>query len=157
MSKELNKKEIKKIEGIVHDWEFFQSFSKEELSGAIHQFSLRQIAQGEIIFEENEPGDYLILILDGKVEISLHSYSNNKIIAMLEEGAIAGEMSMLDDYPRSATARAIENTEILILTNNKLQHVLVENPPLGVKFLAQLGRTVSLRLRSMVGNLAEIS
>jgi len=153
----LNEKQIHKIEKIVHDWEFFQSFSEDELEDAIHQFSLRRIAVDEVIFGEHDSGDYLFLILEGKVEISLHSHSNNKIIAVLEEGAIAGEMSMLDDYSRSATAKAIEDTEILILTKNKLHQVLADNPPLGVKFLAQLGRTVSLRLRSMVGNLAEIS
>ena len=153
----LDTKELKRIERNLHDWEFFQEFTEEELEKAIMQLSLRRINEGEVIFEEKDPGDHLLLLLEGKVEISVHSHAQNRIIAVLDPGSIVGEMSMLDDHCRSATARALEDTELLILTKNKLMTLLEESPNLGVKFLLQLGRIVSLRLRKMVGNLAEIS
>ncbi|MBF0276055.1 MAG: cyclic nucleotide-binding domain-containing protein [Nitrospinae bacterium] len=153
----INKKELLRIEKMVQDWPFFQDFSKEEIEDAIHKMSLRRVEKNEIIFREEDPGDYLFLLLDGKIEISLTNHAKAKIIAIIEAGGIVGEMSVLDDETRSATAKAYEDSEILILTRDKLDSILREEPPIGIKFLKQVSRIVANRLRSMVGNFAEIS
>ena len=153
----ITKKELKRIEGMVEDWVFFQDFTKEELLSAIHKMSLRKVEKNKIIFKEGEPGDYFFLLLDGKVEISLMNHAKARVIALIEPGGIVGEMAVLDDQNRSATAKAYEECEILILTKSKLERILKEEPAIGIKILKQIGKTIALRLRSMVGNFAEIS
>ena len=62
---------------------------------------------GEIIFQQGYPGDYAYIIVSGEVEIiDLKPDGAVEMIALLEPGQMFGEMALLDDKPRSATARA---------------------------------------------------
>lgn len=72
----------------------------------------KEFQPGEIIFHEGEPGDYMYVVLEGEVDI-VH---NEKVINRVGPGEILGEMALIDNSPRSATAR-VSLPSILVLVN----------------------------------------
>jgi hypothetical protein len=67
---------------------------------------------GELIFREGDESSEAFWILSGKVEISIETPQGRNVLTTLEEGEIFGEMGMIDDLPRAATARALTVTEV---------------------------------------------
>ena len=99
---------------------------------------------GDCIFEIGDQGDHLYIIVSGKVGISLESKSSDKsYIATLSSGDCFGEMNLLDDLPRSATAEVIEDTALLSLEKTRLRGLIQSYPDMSVGML----RSLSLRLR----------
>lgn len=99
----------------------------------------------EVIFERGEAGDALYVIVSGKVGISLsETPSFEDFIAELGPGEFFGEMAILDDQPRSASALTIEGTEAYSLGKEKTRGLLLAYPELGTGML----RALSRRLRS---------
>ena len=67
---------------------------------------------GELIFREGDESSEAYWILSGKVEISMETPQGRSVLTTLEVGEIFGEMGMIDDLPRAATARALTTTEV---------------------------------------------
>src|SRR6201986_4701533 len=67
---------------------------------------------GELIFREGDESSEAYWVLSGKVEISIDTPKGRSVLTTLEEGEIFGEMGMIDDLPRAATARALTATEV---------------------------------------------
>jgi CRP-like cAMP-binding protein len=86
----------------------------EQILPCIHT---RQLKSGEILFKAGEPGDALYIVAHGKVEVlangSPGTEAGGSAIATLGEGHAFGEMSLLSGGPRSATIRAVEDTDLL--------------------------------------------
>ena len=70
---------------------------------------------GNVIFQEGDPGDEAFFITSGEVEISLKSGDRDIIIATVGRGDIIGEMALIDDQPRMATAKALTDTTLSII------------------------------------------
>ena len=83
---------------------------------------------GEILFREGERGEEMYLIRSGKVEISNSSGGAKKVLATLSEGSFLGEMAIVDDAPRSATATALAEVSLLILDRSAFKAQIQENP-----------------------------
>jgi CRP-like cAMP-binding protein len=66
-------------------------------------------------------------------------------------------MSIVDDYPRSATIVVTEPSELLILTKNRFESICRKNPGVGIKFLRGLAKNLSMRLRKTTGRFADLS
>jgi hypothetical protein len=74
----------------------------------------RQLKAGEVLFKAGEPGDALYIVARGKVEV-LTDGSRDGAIAVLGKGNAFGEMSLLSGGPRTATIRAVEDTDLLTI------------------------------------------
>lgn len=102
----------------------------------------KEFLEGEIIFKEGEKGDEIYLIEKGQVEIFKEIEGKEKIIAILKEGEVFGEMSALDGKPRSASARALKDTILRIMNREALIEYIKQNP-----FIEYLINTLIERLR----------
>lgn len=100
---------------------------------------------GEVIFETGEAGDAMYIIVSGKVGISLgDTPSFENFIVELGAGEFFGDMAILDDQPRSASAVTVEGTEAYSLSKEKTRSLLLAYPELGTGML----RALSRRLRT---------
>lgn len=132
----------------------FRGLPAEELSELGVRLRPRAAQAGTVIVSQQEPGDALFLIASGKVKVVLYGETGREIIlSMLRTGDFFGEMSLLDEQPRSANVVAIEETELLTLDRDAFRNHLLSRPATSLAVLAEL----SLRLRhadEVIGNLA---
>lgn len=103
-------------------------------SSIINRFG-KKIKQGEIIFCEYEPGDTFYLIQTGRVQIVKIMGDIEKMIDILEPGEIFGEMAILEGAPRSATAIALENVQVLEFNRANFSALMQGNPQIALKLL----------------------
>lgn len=99
---------------------------------------VRQFAPGEIILRENEPGESAYYVDAGKVAVYKDSPGGQVHIAYLGPGNIFGEMSMVDDLPRSASVRAVEPTTAHEFHRDDLYAAIRDNPALFSTFMKSI-------------------
>ena len=105
---------------------------------------------GQMIFREGETTQEAYRILKGRVEISIAGEAKAVILAQLGEGDIFGEMAMVDERPRSASAQALEVTECEVLTAENFNEAVLQRPEILIPYLASFFerlRTANDRLR----------
>lgn len=107
-----------------------------------------------IVFQVGEAGDHLLILLEGRVKVSLTSAEGKEaILSILEPGDVMGEMALLDGETRSATLTTMDGCSFLVLWQRDFLPFLERNPHVALKLLAGLSR----RLRAtndLVGNLS---
>jgi PPM family protein phosphatase len=103
----------------------------------------RRLPAGAVIFEEGQPGNDLYLLISGSVAV----LKGGRPIATLPPGSVFGEMAMLDEPVRSATARTAEAAELMVIKREAFFPMLRAHPPLAVKILWNLNLRLSASLR----------
>jgi CRP/FNR family cyclic AMP-dependent transcriptional regulator len=98
---------------------------------------------GETILTEGEDGDTAFLIINGSVEVSVGSEA--KAVGTLTAGEVFGEMSLIEPGPRSATVKAIGDTECIVTNYDEFIASMRDEPERAVEFM----RTLVRRLRQM--------
>lgn len=110
----------------------------DEISSKLTKLSYRQ---GETIFYQGDPGSMLYIVVSGQVKIVSTSAEGVEIIlAVLTEGDFFGELSLLDQEPRSASAVAMVPVEVLALRRDDFLGFLRSHPSVGGDVLAILSR-----------------
>lgn len=113
--------------------------------------------EGHKIFTEGTEGDGFYIVLSGKVKIVKESaLKKEEAIAMIKEGEFFGEMSLLDESKRSASAIAFSNAEMFVIKRDDFKKVLSSNDVLAVKLLWVFIKTLSLRLREIDDRMADL-
>jgi len=122
----LDFRDLKKIELIVHE---------------------RTFMPDEVVFHERQPGTGMYIIKKGLIKLTKTANGEKTKIAELGEGEFFGEMSLLEDYPRSAQATAVVKTELLGVFRPDLFDLIERNPRLGSKLLLKVSQRLANRLR----------
>ena len=131
--------------------------SKISLFSALQPSYLRRIANlgieedyplNALIFKEGAPGDKMYLILSGAVRISRQVPGmGEEALAVLRAGTHFGEMALIDDFPRSADARAHEACRLFVVRKEDMEDLLFVDRDLAYDLLWSFVRTLSSRLR----------
>ena len=122
--------------------DIFNQINTDDLRYIADALIEEQHLAGDIVFERDDRGDNMYVIIDGEVGISLENNQETHAIT-LTSGECFGEMNLLDDLPRSASAIVIKDTTVLKLSQPKLRGLLVSYPELGLGML----KAMSLKLR----------
>jgi CRP/FNR family transcriptional regulator, cyclic AMP receptor protein len=105
-------------------------------------------AAGVTLITEGESGDFMLLLMDGMVDVLRRNrYNYPSRIAVAHSGHALGEMSMFDGEPRFASCVTLETSRVAVLTRDALMLVLQEESKLGSKILLKLVQLLSERLR----------
>jgi CRP/FNR family transcriptional regulator, cyclic AMP receptor protein len=103
---------------------------------------------GITMIHEGETGDFMVLLLNGMVDVLRRNrYNFPSRIAVAHSGHALGEMSMFDGEPRFASCVTLESCRVAVLTRDALMLVLQDQPKLGNKILLKLVQLLSERLR----------
>ena len=111
-----------------------------------------QYKAGEVIIRENEPGDVAYVIERGQVEVTKKADGKNIHLAHIYPGETFGEMSMIDDKPRSATVTAVEDTEVRVVPHDEFFESFKTNPDVALQLL----NTLLERLREAGSTIAQL-
>jgi CRP/FNR family transcriptional regulator, cyclic AMP receptor protein len=107
------------------------------------QQNIKTFKPGDVLFEEGTLGKELFIIQEGKVGVYKDAPDGRIELAQIEKGGIIGEMSLLDNLPRSATIAAIDLTKALVVNQGTFAAVLQSVPP----WLSSIIKIVVSRLR----------
>ncbi len=123
----------------------FDYIPEEILSHFEAAIKEKNLSRGEILFSEGDPGDAFYIIKSGTIEILKGDPTSNKLIklATRNKGDFFGEMSLLEDSPRFATAKSVGESVVLELSRYAFIELVRKNPPVALKVMGVL----SSRLR----------
>jgi CRP-like cAMP-binding protein len=106
---------------------------------AMASFS-EEVAAGELIFNEGELGTEMFILQEGQVEILKTVAGVDEQLALLEKGDFFGEMSLLEDLPRTASARAITDCKVIRINGSTFDQMLRGKPEIAVRIMRKLSR-----------------
>ncbi|MEM7587982.1 MAG: cyclic nucleotide-binding domain-containing protein, partial [Acidobacteriota bacterium] len=116
------------IEAALAKLQIFSSLSSQDLSELAAQCLRKEYAAGVAILEEGSTGLGLFLLTSGRVEVFKQHGDRRLHLAELGRGDILGELALIDQQPRSASAVALEDTECLLLTRDRFRSLAETRP-----------------------------
>ena len=138
----------------LHRCALFALVDDRSLAMCAASLRVRRFRRNETIFHQGDPGDSLFIIESGAVKIVLPSPEGEEgaIIATLGRGDFFGELALLDDSPRSATAVAVASTTALALRRDAFETLIDTEPGLRRELFAGL----AAELRRLTGHVEEL-
>jgi CRP/FNR family cyclic AMP-dependent transcriptional regulator len=122
----------------------FSELSDEDITSLARLALRKRYPKDTVVFFENEEGDFFFTITEGRIKVTILGDDGREVIlSVLGPGDFFGEMALLDNEPRSATAIAVEESELLSLHRSDFQSVLNDNKSI----TSALIRVLSARLR----------
>ena len=132
----------------------FSDLPEEDLEKLARVAVRKTYPKENVIFFEQDEGDSLFIISRGSVKVAKISDEGKEVIlAILGPGEFFGDMSLLDNQPRSATVIAVEETEVSAIRRKEFLSQIQENPQLAVKLMSVLSQRLREANRK-IGNLA---
>jgi len=113
------------------------------VDGLLHE---REYLQGEVIFDEGEEGQALYVVLRGRILICRQGEPATGRIAEIPAGALFGELAVLDGVPRTAQARALENSVVAALARADFNGLIETHAGIASKIALQLARDLGQKL-----------
>lgn len=108
----------------------------------------RYMKANQIIFKEGETGNYMFIIQKGRVKLTQRVKGEEKILMVLGKGDFFGEMAILDNSPRIATATSVEDTVMLALNRDGFINMVKQNANIAINIMDKL--TKRLRRADMI-------
>jgi CRP-like cAMP-binding protein len=139
------KTEEERIIDLLKGIPLFEGLTSRELSAVERILHRRTYRPDETIFRQGEPGVGMYIIVEGKVAVIAEPGS--RTLAQLQTGEFFGDLALLDDSPRSASAIAQGECRMLGFFQPDLFGLIERNPRLGIKIVIKLARVIGERLK----------
>jgi len=134
----------------------FDGLKTNEIKSIAKHLNFIELSKDEILFKEGEKGNCVCFVVEGTLDVIKQSLTGESvIITALHRGRSIGEMSIIDDFPRSATVKARTEVKLVVLMKEGFDLLLEENPQVGIKILKRISRLLSLNLRKTSSRLAD--
>ena len=141
------KKGQNELRELLRNIPLFEQLTDRELTGIERILHERLYAPGEEIFRDGEPGIAMYIIESGGVTIKVGKAG--KTLAELHEGEFFGELALLDDSPRSASAVAKAESKVFAFSQPDFFSLIERDHHLGIKVIVALARIIGDRLKRM--------
>jgi CRP-like cAMP-binding protein len=136
------------ITKLFHSIYLFKDLPDEELALISDITAERDFLAGEVIFKEGDAGDAFYAVIEGKVRISKGiKGAGEEALTILDKGSYFGEMALIDEFPRSASAIAHTDCRVLMMDKADFSQLLSRNKELACKLLWVFCKVLSQRLR----------
>ncbi len=137
------------LEEILKSVELFDGLTAEDVKAVAAVCQAHEFEAGETIAEQGSPGAEMFIIEAGFVEVAVQSPDNNRrVIVNLGSGQTVGEMSLMDQGPRSATVRAISSpTRVQAIRQADFEALCERNTRIGYVVMRNVAADLSFRLR----------
>jgi CRP-like cAMP-binding protein len=132
------------VHALLRDIPLFADLSRRELSAIEDILHRREYERDEVLFRQGNPGVGMYIIQEGRIEIMYEPTQDT--LAELEDGDFFGELALLNDTPRSASAVAREPSVLFGLFRPDLLGLFDRSPSLGIQILLRMSRVISERL-----------
>lgn len=123
------------------------------------QFEIARFPAGTVCVREGEKINYIGIIASGRMKFERHNRITGKptLLAVLEKGSHVGDFSMLPERESLGQVRTVEDTELLVISHDKLDSFMQEHPLTGIKILKGISTVLSIRLKSAIDKVMVLS
>jgi len=119
--------------------EFFALLQQEDRQALANVVDSIKLNSGDTLFQTGDPGESLFIVRSGSIELYIKDTVGQKIVLTIAQaGDLFGELSLLDSGPRTATAVALSNTELLVLDRDDLLLLFQKRPDAALNMLAAM-------------------
>ena len=123
------------------DVELFEHLNDDDRANLAEAIDLKSLSAGDTLFKAGEPGEALYVVRSGEIELFIKDTAGQRIaLALVGAGEMFGELALLDRGPRTATAIAMSDTELLELDRDDLLLLFQRSPAAALRLLAAMGR-----------------
>ena len=131
----------------------FSQLAPVDIQRVIEVAREKAYPKNSVILFEDDPGDALFVVASGQVKVVLIGEDGREVIlSVLGEGQFFGEMSIIDDEPRSAHVIAMEDSTLVVLRREDFESLLTQSPAIAVALLKEMSRRLR-RADEKVGSL----
>ncbi len=149
--------ESDELEAVLKSMPPFKNLERKYLQHLIELMHNRLYAENEYIFYEGDPGIGLYIVRSGEVAITRKNKNGEtKELARLKKGDFFGELAMLDNEIRSASAIAVSETTVTVIFKPDLEEFINKFPAKGIHVLRGLAEIIAVRLRTLNKEYSEI-
>ena len=136
--------------------DMFRDLDRQDVEQIALYITVYKAAQGVEVMREGDRESYLCVLATGKLQIMKRDEDNtNKKLAVIRAGKSIGEMSVVDGMHHSASAIALEDCQLLLLTKANFDLLMGKNPVVGLILMNKISNLMSLRLRQTSGVLVD--
>ncbi|HWA19460.1 MAG TPA: ATP-binding protein [Devosia sp.] len=129
---------------IIREVPIFAGLTQDEARQLCNNSKRLEVGAGTLIIAEGAVGDALYILLSGELEVTKHDGDREIVLAVRGPGEVLGEMSILEQTPRTASVRTTKPSELLEIGAETLQQLMKTDPAIATSLL----RTIARRLRS---------
>jgi CRP-like cAMP-binding protein len=134
----------------------FDGLKTSELKTIAGYMNCLEVGEGDAVFLEGEPGDYVCFVASGKLQVTKSSPGGQPtVLTTLSQGQSIGEMAVIEHAPRSANVVALGATRLVTMSHQDFDSLLANHPAIGIKILKGIARVLSRNLRKTSGQLVE--
>tara|TARA_B100001094_G_scaffold309847_1_gene343900 strand:- start:48 stop:575 length:528 start_codon:yes stop_codon:yes gene_type:complete len=128
----------------------FRAMSDVELQAALDRMTLKKLDSGQALYEKDETGDSMVVVLDGILRVEIDDPSGKpRAIATIQIGESVGEMSVIDPAPRSASVVAASDVVLLELSRDDLEDLRRHTPSVSSQIVSSIIVDLTKRLRKV--------
>ena len=136
---------------LIKDSDMFRGLDDEQIARIVAIGMRRSFGAGAEIVQEDEKGSSVFFLISGGVDIEIRASQAGcgpQKLATLKKGEVFGELTLVDGFLRSATARAGEAVEVLAFDNAKLEALMAEDPKAGYQIMRNVANILGSRIRT---------
>lgn len=145
-----------RIAALLENAQMFKDLEWPQIQALSNYVQVYRAAPGAVLFREGDRGDFMCVVLEGKLEI--HKEDNrqvDKTVTTILPGRSLGEMTIVDGEPRSATVVVVAPSILAVLTQENFLQIMRDKPALSAKLLLKIAQLLSQRLRLTSGILVD--
>jgi CRP-like cAMP-binding protein len=149
---------LEQVLGFLFDTPMFAGLDVEELSEIVHILQIQHLREGQVLFQEGDPGDGWYVVYEGEIEVRVDSDGEGpQLLDRVVAPGHFGELAMLDGSLRSATAAAGGSATVLKVPREAFQLLLREDSLAAYKLVHQLAIALAGRHREMTRHCVELT
>lgn len=132
----------------------FSGMEAEDLATLARYLYQKTMHKGQILFQQGDTGDEFLIVTQGAVKVELVNPDGKELtLAILKPYQFLGELALLDDFPRSANAIALEEGQLLALNKRDFLHVVNQFP----RMFSPIARQLTRRVRVLTDDIASMA
>lgn len=147
---------IEDIADFIMNLPLFEYLEKDELHSVAERMYFLELGPGEVLFQEWDKADFVCFVESGELDVTKKTGPDSRDVnATLRRGRSIGEMSIINNFPRSSTVIARSNVKMAVFSRQAFDAIMQEQVHIGIKILKGLANLLSVNLKKVSSRLAD--
>lgn len=146
----------KELVNFIINLPLFEFLERDDLDEVAAHMSFMNLNPGDVLFNEWDKADFVCFIESGELDVTKKTGpATSSIMATLKRGRSIGEMSIINNFPRSATVIARSKVRLAVFPRSAFEQILEKKVDIGVNILKGLANLLSINLKKTSSRLAD--